>query len=288
MSHSNYPHPPQNAKVAEPLADEPASFGGQNAQISPESGPGKSFLTSWLLSLLLGNLGVDRFYLGKTGTGIAKLLTAGGLGIWSLVDLIITLSGNAKSNDGRSLEGYRRNKKKAWIITGIAWAISLVMGILLVTVATAAVMNRIEIAAAKESAAVERPLTPGDGGEAVTIRWDKGQTARVTIHSADFVTQYPGSSEDKPQKGGYLVLDVSWETLTGTTPSNPSYITVLGADGKRTLGRTPDVGGFPSVEDLPAGQSTRGLIAWYGEKVPTTIVITDVIGNTTATFTWNP
>ena len=46
---------------------------------------GKAYIVTFLLALLLGVLGADRFYLGKIGTGILKLVTVGGLGIWSKI-----------------------------------------------------------------------------------------------------------------------------------------------------------------------------------------------------------
>lgn len=49
----------------------------------------KEWLTALLISLFVGGLGIDRFYLGYTGLGVAKLLTCGGLGIWSLIDLVL-------------------------------------------------------------------------------------------------------------------------------------------------------------------------------------------------------
>jgi len=53
-----------------------------------------------LLSFFLGGLGVDRFYVGKIGTGILKLITVGGFGIWWLIDWILILSGKFTDKDG--------------------------------------------------------------------------------------------------------------------------------------------------------------------------------------------
>jgi TM2 domain-containing membrane protein YozV len=42
-----------------------------------------------VMSVVFGGLGVDRFIMGKIGTGILKLITFGGIGIWWLVDVIL-------------------------------------------------------------------------------------------------------------------------------------------------------------------------------------------------------
>jgi len=63
----------------------------------------KDWLAALLLSIFLGQLGVDRFYLGYIGLGVLKLLTAGGCGIWWLVDVILIATDGLKDAKGRPL-----------------------------------------------------------------------------------------------------------------------------------------------------------------------------------------
>jgi TM2 domain-containing membrane protein YozV len=56
----------------------------------------QSRLIAALLCWFVGVFGVHRFYVGKVGTGLLMLFTFGGLGIWTLIDLIIILVGSFK------------------------------------------------------------------------------------------------------------------------------------------------------------------------------------------------
>lgn len=63
----------------------------------------KEWIVALLLSVFLGHLGIDRFYLGYIGLGILKLITFGGCGIWWLIDLILIAADQLKSADGKPL-----------------------------------------------------------------------------------------------------------------------------------------------------------------------------------------
>jgi TM2 domain-containing membrane protein YozV len=54
--------------------------------------------TSLIISILAGALGIDRFLIGDTGLGIGKLLTCGGLGIWTIVDWFLIQSATKEKN----------------------------------------------------------------------------------------------------------------------------------------------------------------------------------------------
>jgi len=70
----------------------------------------KSRLATTLLCILpawiVGIAGIHRFYLGKIGTGIAMLLTLGGLGIWTLIDFIYVVSGSMKDKEGKVIQNW--------------------------------------------------------------------------------------------------------------------------------------------------------------------------------------
>ena len=65
------------------------------AGISP-----KSRTVATVLCFVVGVLGIHRFYVGKNGTGVAMILTLGGLGVWVLIDLIMLLVGSFRDKEG--------------------------------------------------------------------------------------------------------------------------------------------------------------------------------------------
>ena len=66
-------------------------------------GEGRDWLTTLLLCILLGSLGIHRFYTKHTVIGVVQLLTLGGCGIWTLIDLIMIVTGSFKDADGNTL-----------------------------------------------------------------------------------------------------------------------------------------------------------------------------------------
>jgi TM2 domain-containing membrane protein YozV len=52
-----------------------------------------------VVSLIGGHFGIDRFIIGDTGMGVAKLLTCGGLGIWTIIDWFMIMGATRDKNN---------------------------------------------------------------------------------------------------------------------------------------------------------------------------------------------
>ena len=72
-------------------------------QVMQQMNSEKDWLITLILSILVGGLGIDRFYTGSILLGVLKLVTLGGLGLWWLIDLIMLVTGNYKDGDGNPI-----------------------------------------------------------------------------------------------------------------------------------------------------------------------------------------
>ncbi|WP_288027179.1 TM2 domain-containing protein [Arthrobacter sp.] len=157
----------------------------------------KSFVTTWVLALLLGGLGIDRFYLGKVGTGILKLVTLGGLGVWTLVDLIVTLAGRQRDKQGLLLAGYAKHRVLAWIVT----AVLIVMGAVSGGAAGSGAGTPADPAAAPAAPAAVAPAkapaakapAPAKAAAPAAKKWTTVQSLEGTSDSASQVFELTGS-----------------------------------------------------------------------------------------------
>ena len=130
---------PQNSVVA-PTWTPSAEAGQMQSSTAPSVEDAEhNYLLSVAFSYFFGGFGVDRFYLGYTATGVLKLLTFGGLGIWHLVDMLLIAFGKKKAKGSQlPLEGYEKHHKAIKMVAIILLIVNalVLVGVVLMFVLT--------------------------------------------------------------------------------------------------------------------------------------------------------
>lgn len=235
-----------------------------------EKTPQKDFMTTAMLSLFVGSLGVDRFYLGKVGTGILKLITFGGFGVWYIIDIILTLTGSARSKDGQALKGREKNLKLALIITAVAAVLWVILSIAVAsssdTTTTTTVTQQgsdtgqqtsqsgVRFADRVDQQSKDVEIVPG---EAAVI-----DGVKLTVNGVTKQTSL-GDFYDAKSGHTYVIVDVTLQNTSGETkPYNAFDFRIQTAGGQVLDGTWVTVDKPLSSGDLVQGGSVSGQVVF--------------------------
>lgn len=75
-----------------------------NYKNQPASTNEDRWLIALILCILVGSLGVHRFYTGNIVTGVLMLITLGGCGVWTIIDLIMIAANTYRDGNGNTLK----------------------------------------------------------------------------------------------------------------------------------------------------------------------------------------
>jgi TM2 domain-containing membrane protein YozV len=192
----------------------------------------KSFIVAFLLAFFLGFVGADRFYERKFGTAILKLITFGGLGLWTLIDLILILTNHARAKDKTKLKGYKKDRMIAYIIF-IAFLILYVSGPILSFLVFGKDLNKLETNACINCSTVNTQTN--NNVKTVTL----AQAVKGTGDAAGFsveitkVNTSPAVTGDSPDSGKqYTEVDFSITNNSNSSGMLPGTFYYQTSDGK--------------------------------------------------------
>ena len=132
----------------------------------------RHFLAVFFLSFMWGMFGVDRFYMGLVGTGILKLVTFGGFGFWTLIDLAIIMTGSMKDKQGREMLQVAEYKKFAG--KTVLW-FAIILGLMILLGGISLILGAYQIITMVQDGGLQNIPGIGDGLNALTGGSEAGQ-----------------------------------------------------------------------------------------------------------------
>ncbi|MDJ0355466.1 hypothetical protein [Paenarthrobacter sp. PH39-S1] len=127
----------------------------------------------------------------------------------------------------------------------------------------------------KPAAAAETTPAAPTVGTPFTVTMRNGNTAKITIVSATRTESVGDPAFSVAGKnGGFLVLDILWETEKGKTSSNPFYVSAKDAEGRKA-DQSLFVANPLGAGDVLPGDKARGSVAFDIAPGTATVMISD-------------
>lgn len=188
--------------------------------VSPKSG-----VVTLLLCLFLGTIGAHRFYVGKIGTGVLMLFTLGGLGIWTLVDLVMIACCEFEDSEGRVVMFARNGDSPVKLVMGI---IVLCIGMLVVYVGLLAATILYFTSGIADTVHYQlAAIRSGDLEKAYS--YTSKQFKEATSYDAfrEFIDQVPALKDNESSTFTSQSIDNNEGVISGTVRSHEGTVTSI-------------------------------------------------------------
>lgn len=181
-----------------------------------QSKSSKSVIITFLLCLFFGMLGIHRIYVGKIGTGLLMLITLGGLGIWTLVDIILIATNKFEDKRGNLLILIKNPStfKKVIAVVGAVIGWFLIFVTTLIAIVFYATSGLVDTVQGQLTA-----LQSGDFKKAYSYNSKDFQKVTSLEDFKRFLNQYPSLKNNQSVFFNERKIENNLGTLKGTLTS---------------------------------------------------------------------
>lgn len=266
----------------------------------------KNYLAAYLFAQFLGSFGADRFYLGEIVSGIFKLITLGGFGIWAFIDTILLLTGTRKDKKGREFPDRQEHFKISLIIFIVLTALSLIGLISDIMAFSNLQKDNNTIQQSQDNSSTQSDTSAGSDtsgtsqtttyGNALTLTDQDGHKLYITVSKVIPNASPQDPEVDAPSAGDQLVAvqlsikDLSNATVNDSVGNSMTVYDAAGHSYQSTLNNVSNCQGFANDSyNLDMGEVNAGCEVF---EIPTgdsvvKVKFTPSSGYASDTGVWN-